>query len=112
MGLQRVRHDSATFTFRGRHVLGVSKVQQEDQCGDFSGSLVVKNSPSNAGELGSNPGGGTKIPHATGQLSLGTTSTELARSRAHVPQLECPCATTIEPACHSWSLCATTKEPA
>ena len=112
MGLQRVRHDSATFTFRGRRVLGVSKVQQEDQCEDFSGSLVVKNSPSNAGELGSNPGGGTKIPHATGQLSLGTTSTELARSRAHVPQLECPCAATIEPACHSWSLCATTKEPA
>lgn len=75
---------------------------------DFSGGLVVKNSPSNAGELGSNPSGGTKIPHATGQLSLGTISTELACSRAHVPQLERP----TEPACHSWSLCATTKEPA
>ena len=25
MGLQRVRHDSATFTFRGRRVLGVSR---------------------------------------------------------------------------------------
>ena len=90
MGLQRVRHVSETFTFRGRHVLGVSKVQQEDQCGDFSGSLVVKNYPSNAGELGSNPSGGTKIHHATGQLSLDTISTELACSRAHVPQLECP----------------------
>ena len=108
MGLQRVRHDSETFTFRGRHVLGVSKVQQEDQCGVFSGGMVVKNSPSNAGELGSNLSGGTKIPHATGQLSLGTISTELACFRAHVPQLERP----TEPACHSWSLCATTKEPA
>ena len=35
--------------------------------GDFPGGSVVKNPPSNAGSI---PGWGTKIPHATGQLSL------------------------------------------
>ena len=37
--------------------------------GDFPGGPVVKNPPSNAGDAGSIPGWGTKIPHATGQLS-------------------------------------------
>ena len=36
---------------------------------DFSGSPVVKNPPSSAGDMGSIPGGGTKIPHAAGKLS-------------------------------------------
>ena len=36
---------------------------------DFPGGPVVKNLPSNAGDMGSVPGGGTKIPHAVGQLS-------------------------------------------
>ena len=36
---------------------------------DFPGGPVVKNPPSNAGDAGSIPGRGTKIPHATGQLS-------------------------------------------
>ena len=36
---------------------------------DFLGGPVVKNLPSNAGDLGSIPGLGTKIPHAAGQLS-------------------------------------------
>ena len=36
---------------------------------DFPGDPVVKNTPSNAGDTGSAPGRGTKIPHATGQLS-------------------------------------------
>ena len=49
---------------------------------DFPGGSVVKNPPSNAGDAGSIPGRGTKIPHATGQLSLRTTTTE--------------------PSCHSW----------
>ena len=31
---------------------------------DFPGGPVVKNPPSNAGEVGSIPGQGTKIPHA------------------------------------------------
>ena len=30
---------------------------------------MVKNLPSNAGDTGSIPDGGTKIPHAAGQLS-------------------------------------------
>ena len=37
---------------------------------DFSGGPVVKNLPYNAGNTSSIPGRGTKIPHATGQLSL------------------------------------------
>ena len=41
---------------------------------------MVKNPPSNVGDVGSIPGRGTKIPHAAGQLS--------------------PSATTREPACH------------
>ena len=32
---------------------------------DFPGSLVVKTSPSNAGGVGSIPGRGAKIPHAS-----------------------------------------------
>ena len=36
---------------------------------DFSSSQVAKSLPSNAGDTGSIPGQGTKIPHAAGQLS-------------------------------------------
>ena len=60
--------------------------------GDFPGGPVVKNPPSNAGDAGSIPGWGTKIPHAVGQLSPRATTTELSRlsegarkiGRAHV----------------------------
>ena len=38
--------------------------------GNFPGGPVVKNLPCNAGDVGSIPGQGTKIPHAAGQLSL------------------------------------------
>ena len=38
---------------------------------------MVKNSPSNAGDAGSSPGLGIKIPHAAGQLSPSTTAIEL-----------------------------------
>ena len=64
---------------------------------------MVKNPPYNAGDTGSIPGQGAKIPQAAGQLSLRTTTTELAHlnqslrtanHRAHAP----------------WSLCATTRE--
>ena len=44
---------------------------------DFPGGPVVKNLPYNAGDAGSNPGQGTRIPHAMGQLSPRTTTTEL-----------------------------------
>ena len=36
---------------------------------DFPAGPVVKNPPSNAGDVGSISGQGTKIPHATGQVS-------------------------------------------
>ena len=38
--------------------------------GDFPVGLVVKNLPANAGNTGSIPGQGTKIPHAVKELSL------------------------------------------
>ena len=49
---------------------------------------MVKNPPSNAGNMGSIPGRGTKIPHTSGQLSPHTTTVELAclNERACVPQ--------------------------
>ena len=51
---------------------GTSKVY----LGDFPGGLVVKNLPSNAGDVGLIPGQGTKIQHATEQLSPCTATTE------------------------------------
>ena len=53
---------------------------------------MVKSLPSNAGDVGSIPSQGTKIPHATGQLKP-------ARSRACAPQLESLCASTTELMC-------------
>ena len=49
---------------------------------------MVKNLPSNAGDMCSIPGWGTKIPHAVGQLSPGATTAELVHlsETAHVPQ--------------------------
>ena len=62
---------------------------------DFPGGPVVKNPPYNAGDAGSIPGRGTKIPHAAGQLSLPASarahvsqSTEPTLSGARAPQLE------------------------
>ena len=56
--------------------------------GDFPGAPVAKNLPSNAGDVGLIPGQGTKIPHATEQLSQNTTTAEPAPhySRVHDPQ--------------------------
>ena len=66
---------------------------------------MVKNPPSNAGDVDSIPGRGTKIPHAVGQLSLRATTTEPVHSGAREPQLErSPCAATK-------SLLAATKDP-
>ena len=42
----------------------------------FAGGAMVKNLPSNAGEVGLIPGWETKIPHAVGQLSPHATITE------------------------------------
>ena len=49
---------------------------------DFPGGPVVKNLPSNAGDAGSIPGWGTKIPYAVGQLSLRATTRE-EKTRRH-----------------------------
>ena len=45
----------------------------------FPGGAVVENLPANAGDTGSIPGWGTKIPHATGQLSPCAATKELVR---------------------------------
>ena len=50
------------------------------------GGPVVKNPPSNAGYMGSVPGQGTKISHATGQLSPCTTTRESERSNKDTVQ--------------------------
>ena len=52
---------------------------------DFPGGPVVKNPPSNAGDAGSIPGRGTKIPHATWQLRPCATTTELVRHTREKP---------------------------
>ena len=52
----------------------------DGNAGDFAGGPAVKNLLSKAGDAGWMPGWGTKIPQATGQLSLGTATTELAYS--------------------------------
>ena len=49
---------------------------------------MIKNPPSNAGDVGLIPGQGTKISHAVEQLSLRATTTEPVRSGAREPQLE------------------------
>ena len=46
---------------------------------DFLGGQVVKNLPSNAGDMGSIPGGKTSIPYATGHHNY--------RAHGHLPQL-------------------------
>ena len=45
--------------------------------GDYTVSPVVKKLPYNAGDSGSTPGWGPKIPHATGQLKLSTSRKSL-----------------------------------
>jgi len=56
--------------------------------GDFLGDPVVKNLPSNSGDLSLIPVRGTKIPRMVKQLSPYTTTTEPACSGTHKPQLE------------------------
>ena len=53
----------------------------KDSLGDLPGGSVIKNPPSNAEDVGSIPGRGTKIPHALGQPSPHSTGRE---------QLRCP----------------------
>ena len=58
--------------------------------GNFLGGSVVKNLSPNAGVVGLILGMGTKVPYATGQLSIGITTTEPAHLRAWAPKLKEP----------------------
>ena len=49
---------------------GTCLVLNKDLMQDFSGGPVVGNLSSNAGDMGSIPGQGTKITHDVGKLSL------------------------------------------
>ena len=53
----------------------------EERVGDFPGGPVVKNLPSNAGDLDSIPNQGTKISYAAGQLSLSLTVQSMPQLR-------------------------------
>ena len=48
----------------------------KEQQGDFPDGGVIENLPSNAGDVDSMPGWGTKSPHASGHLSPGAATTE------------------------------------
>ena len=80
--------------------------------GDFPGGPVVKNPPSNAGDVGSIPGWGTKIPHATGQLSPHVPQLQLARlnERALPQTTEPTCSGAPAPQLERENLHATTGE--
>ena len=78
-----------------------------ERFGNFLSGPGVENPPSNARDTGSIPGKGTKIPHATGQLSLCTTTREPVLESAS-PQLQSPQA--LEPILNNKrSLCSTVK---
>ena len=63
-----------SFGLRTKEVAGVGW--------DFPGGPVVKNPPSNAGDVGSIPAQGTKITHVTGQLSpRATTKTQCSQNK-------------------------------
>ena len=69
----RIQIISAFLMFNEWHTI------KNNQAEDFPGSPVVKNLPSNAGDSGSIPGLGTKIPHGAGQLSPWATTRELSQ---------------------------------
>ena len=53
-------------------------ISENMEAPDFPGSPVVKNPPCVAGDMGSIPGQGTKIPQASEKLSLQVAATEPA----------------------------------
>ena len=68
--------------------LNVKRYTKSKGMKGLPGGPVVKIPPSNAGDMGPIPGWGTKISHATGQLSLRTATTEPTCSGACAPQIE------------------------
>ena len=55
--------------------------QRNTMIRDFPVDPVVKNLPSNAGNMSSIPGQGTKISHATGQLESLSATTKIQHSQ-------------------------------
>ena len=53
--------------------VSILKLKKKRHLEDFPVDPVVKNLPSNARDIGSIPGQGTKIPHAVGQLTARVT---------------------------------------
>ena len=66
------------------------KPESKAELRDFPGGPVVKNLPSNGEDVGLIPGWGTKIPHASGQLSWHAATAESRHSRASALQQEKP----------------------
>ena len=77
-------------------------LQKHYRPGDFPGGPVVKNPPSNAGDMGSVPGRGTNIPHAAGQLSPFATLPSLHASMREPACCKLQSPRALEPACHNW----------
>ena len=70
-GLRKLRHHAVQTKWHCRTSGSVGSVEQapvRTRLEDFSGGPVVNNQPSNAGDVGSIPSGGNKIPHAAGRL--------------------------------------------
>ena len=64
---------STSFIYERKNKTSKKNPHRVNNCiRDFPGGPVVKNPPSNAGDVGLIPGWETKIPHAAGQLSLHT----------------------------------------
>ena len=53
---------------------------------DYPSGPMIKNPPCNAGDVGSIPGLGTKMPHAMGQLSPCAVTTELTATTRQAMQ--------------------------
>ena len=67
-------------TLRNMGAKPIKKLTRDFPCGP-----VVKNLPTNAGDMGSIPGWGTKISHAMGQLSPCASTSEPTFLGARVP---------------------------
>ena len=67
-------------------MLGERERLSRNSCRDFPGGPVVKNPPSDAGDVGLIPGQGTKIPHALEKLSPQASTREpmCCKERSHI----------------------------
>ena len=79
--------------------------------GDFPGGPLVKNTHSNAGDVGSIPGQGTKISYATEQMHACSVTTEPIHYGTQATQLERSIHAATERSPHSAKKdpCAVTK---